>query len=240
MFRVLISNQFGNADQIANHKVGLIKTNFIDQSLTCEDRGASYSYNIHRSVSSIQAQIGKTIKAGPIIVDVSMFDATTHQGRESIFELISTIHKLTKYSFQIGYLNNTVAREIKLDQAWVDEVIDQGYKQDKYGKPELLKETQFVVCWTQPYTPDWSEWEQFIKLGQASCKRYQRPIYADISTIYHHISKTMGGKPIDPERIGWMIERIYLARFDGVFIHGPSLSQHGAEILVNTVNQINE
>ena len=236
MFSILVCN-LTNQHQIINPGIGILKTNYLDQTWTATPRGGILTYNAARAATSLETRANKDILPGlPTVID-----HTSWTGKDALEYILATFHEATRYGTQVTITRNHLTHEqIKPDPAWIQEAATEPYRLNKYGKPDILKNLQFLTCWAHPCTPDWDEWELVLKNSYEAVAKYGKPVFADISTTYAATSKTMSGKLIDPERFSWIIERAYLNHYDGLIIRDGALTHPALECIVNTLNQVNE
>jgi hypothetical protein len=120
--------------------------------------------------------------------------------------------------------------------------IELQFAQDRYNKPELIKQIQFVVCWAHSYTEDWDEWQTVLRTSAETAKQYDRPMYADMTVEYHPEAKTTVGI-VEGKRLVWMVGEAYNEGFDGVIIRShkmPKLETEHYEAALSVLNRINE
>lgn len=242
MFISLISDQFENANEVANPCSGVIVANLLSRSLTGEAKTDHYIWSPRRAAAAM-AQIDKN---RPTIIDVEHIDWRENRGRLTLETALQIFQQITQFSNQTGFARSWpgCSKLIgDLTEEHLVDIIKMPYQQNRYGKPHILPKVQFLVAWAHPFSASWEEWEKVARFSLSVLRNYYKPVYADITLSFHPSSKTMRGKPITAEQLAWMIYRLYALKYDGVIIRDQyeiSLNKDFKESLMSTLNQINE
>lgn len=243
MFKVLLSGQFKNSDKLANPDVGVLVANTIPVSLTSQQQGQKLIYDGARAANTIPQSVGGMRQWRPTIIDIDHINGSIPAGKESIEEILKVFHSSTNYSTQVGLVRSwpTVSKQ----KPTIEQVAKSAvalYEQDKYGKPHINKLTQFTACWVHPYTAEWSEWSSAAKEAWILAATHNKPVYADTTLMFHPMAH-VGSKPIDANRVMWMLTELYMHKYDGVIVRGyeedEELSMVFYEAIMNALNQIN-
>ena len=238
MFRILIS-QIDNV----NPKIGLLPVNYIPIEWTSLLKGGRPIYDGGMAHNHIMSKLDDQIKTiFPSMIDIGHINCTSNEGRHHIAELCEIYHNLSGYGSQVGFckLWPTSSKTLAADKIVAS--ISRPFQQDRYGQPNVLKLIQFITCWAHPFTTVWDEWEELLEASITEASKYHKPVYADMSVLFHPTSKALAGKLIEPSRLKTMLKRIYSAGFDGVMIrdYGPELKVAYYEAILSSLNQINE
>ncbi len=224
MFKILLPN----TAKLSNPDLGLFNFNFIPQSRTSDERPKQYVFNGSKacsiSILEVQAQ-------WPVVFDVRHLEQSD-AGRHNIEEILASFHNNTNHSMQVGFIQPWAP----LNTEQTRQLIELPFQRNRYGKPNILKLIQFIVCGAYGY-PKWDEWSVMLRASHEAASKYHKPIYASLTpTMY------LTNKAIDLDKLRWIILEVYRHQYDGVILHSQKEDKYDVyyELLLTALNQINK
>ena len=116
------------------------------------------------------------------------------------------------------------------------QLVELPFQHNRYGKPNILKLIQFIVCGAYGYHK-WDEWSIMLKASHEAASQYYKPVYAGLtSTMY------LTGKVIDPDKMMWIIMEVYKHQYDGIMLYNYEECNSDVyyEVFLTALNQINK
>jgi len=213
--------------KLSSPNLGLLNFNFIPQSRTSNERPKHFVFDGSKACS---IPISEVQTEWPVVFDISYL-RPSDAGRHHTEEILASFHNNTNHSMQVGLVQPWAP----LNAEQTKQLIELPFQRNRYGKPDILKLIQFIVCGACGYSK-WDEWSMMLKASYEAASQYHKPVYAGLTSRMYATNEV-----IDPDKMIWIIMEVYRHQYDGIVLYNYEEFNSDVyhELFLTALNQIN-